>query len=84
MNPEINNIHAFIYRQHGREVLSGLRKLEKVVTKLEAWQNHRHFNIRCVHSNVMLTSNQYMTEFKCERDFGREGSKKDREEMFRY
>ena len=45
-------IVAVIYCQHGREVLSGLRKLEKIVTKLGAWQNHRHFNIRCIHNNL--------------------------------
>ena len=38
------------------EVLSGLRKLEKIVAKFGAWQNHRHFNIRCVHRNVTPTS----------------------------
>ena len=56
MNPETNNIHSVIYCQHGREVLSGLRKLKKMVTNLGAWQNHHNFSIRCIHNNLTPNS----------------------------
>ena len=46
------NIHSLIWRQHGRDVIKRLRKLEKISEKLARWRNHRHYNIRCVHSNV--------------------------------
>ena len=46
------NIHCFILRQHGRDVLHLLRKLEKVVDKLARWRNHLIFNIRCRRTNI--------------------------------
>ena len=52
MNPESINIHAWIIRQHGRDVLKATRKLENTSRKISAWQNHRHFNIRCVKNNI--------------------------------
>ena len=56
MNPDSINLHAWILRQHGREVLKLLRKSEKIETKLGAWLNYRHFNLRCVHSNITPNS----------------------------
>ena len=47
-----SNIHCFILRQHGRDVLQQLRKLEKIVDKLARWRNHLIFNIRCRKSNI--------------------------------
>ena len=50
---ESSNLHSKLYRQHGREVVVGLRRLEKTERKLARWINHRHFNIRCARSDVM-------------------------------
>ena len=46
-----SNLHWFILRQHGRDVLQMLRKLERTVDKLARWKNHLIFNIRCVKCN---------------------------------
>ena len=48
-----SNIHSVILRQHGREVLSKLRRLEKTTEKLARWRNNRLFNTRCLHNNIV-------------------------------
>ena len=45
-----------IIRQHEREVVKMLRGLEKTTRKLACWKNHRHFNTRCLHDNVIPKS----------------------------
>ena len=54
MTPDSSNknLHSTIFSQHGRESLLCLRKLEGTEKKLAAWQNHRHFNPRCLRSDL--------------------------------
>ena len=53
-NPESgSNIHYYILRQHGRDVLKRLRNVERTSEKLARWRNHRVFNLRCSHSNII-------------------------------
>ena len=47
------SLHSYILSQHGRDVLTTLRKLERTMQKLARWKNHRHFNIRCAHNNII-------------------------------
>ena len=56
MDPEIGNLHSRLHRQHGRDVVKGLRELEKTAGKIARWKNHRHFNVRCVHNDVTPNS----------------------------
>ena len=51
-----SSIHSRIIRQHEREVVKTLRGLEKTTRKLACWKNHRHFNTRCLHDNVIPKS----------------------------
>ncbi len=64
MNPESTNLHKFILHQHGREVLKCLRRLEGIVKKLGVWQNHRHFNVKCIHRNIIPTSINIISRVK--------------------
>ena len=66
MNPEIENLHSILHRQHGREVVKGLRELEKTTKKIANWKNHRHFNVLCVHSNVTPPSIRLKSSVKGE------------------
>ena len=50
------NIHNKILSQHGRDVLELYRKAEKTGTNISSWKNHRMFNLRCLHNNVIPTS----------------------------
>ena len=47
------NLHSYILRQHGRDVLTKLRKLEKTTQKLARWKNHRHFNTKCAQNKLV-------------------------------
>ena len=53
-----------MHRQHGREVVKGLRELEKTANKIARWKNHRHFNVRSVHNNVTPNSLRLKTSVK--------------------
>ena len=64
MDPEIENLHSRLHRQHGRDVVQGLRELEKTTNKIASWTNHRHFNVRCVHNNVTPNSIRLKTSVK--------------------
>ena len=66
MDPEIENLHSRLHRQHGRDVVKGLRELEKTARKIANWRNHRHFNVRCVHNNVTPTSIRLKSSVKGE------------------
>lgn len=46
-------LHSRIIRQHEREVVKTLRGLEIVTMKVACWKNHRYFNTRCLHDNVI-------------------------------
>ena len=48
--------HLYFISQHGRDVLKTVRKLENTICKQALWQNHRHFNLRCIHNNVIPVS----------------------------
>ena len=38
--------------------------LEKTANKIARWKNHRHFNVRCVHSNVTPNSIRLKSNIK--------------------
>ena len=58
------SIRFWIISQHGRDVLKIAQKLEEVAKNLGAWQNHRHFNLRCLHSNITPRSLLLVSDVK--------------------
>jgi hypothetical protein len=50
------SLHAAILRQHGRDVLKTLRKVENISMKIARWTNHRIFNIRCAKVDIVPRS----------------------------
>ena len=59
-----SSIHSRNIRQHEREVVKTLRGLEKMSRKVASWKNHRHFNTRCLHDNIIPKSLQQRSTVK--------------------
>ena len=50
------SLHYKLLSQHGREVIVIFRKAERTGNKLANWRNHRMFNLRCLHKDVIPVS----------------------------
>ena len=60
----MESIYHTLWRSQEPDALKRFRKLENIIVKSARWDNHRVFNVRCVHSNVTPTSLKLTTTVK--------------------